>query len=92
MKEFDQKAEDAHMQHYCSMVAQGLQPRLDIIPDMGGAMLTELDEFILWQGERKNERDRQAREQKVTLDEIQEMAGNGKLEKFLDDLGIPPVT
>lgn len=26
---------------------------------------------------------------KVTFDEIQEMAGNGKLGKFLDDLGFP---
>lgn len=30
-----------------------------------------------------------AAEEKVTLDEMQEMAGNGKLEKFLDAFGIP---
>ena len=28
-------------------------------------------------------------ERKVTLDEMQEMGSNGKLEKFLDALGIP---
>ena len=33
-------------------------------------------------------------ERRVTFDELQEMAGNGKLETFLDALGIPsaPVT
>lgn len=40
-------------------------------------------------GASNSEASQKRRERKVTFDEVQEMASNGELERFLDDLGIP---